>query len=120
VDPELLPAFRRRVLEVIQADLDREAAEAEALRAELLPKVGEAVRAARAGGRCGRVWLFGSFAWGRPGGRSDVDLLVEGCADPDALAAEIWRAVDRPVHVLQAPEAPESLVERARREGCPL
>jgi predicted nucleotidyltransferase len=119
VDP-LAAEMRRRVLAGIHADLEREHAESERLRSHVVPIVAAMVRAARARGECGRAWLFGSFAWGRPASRSDVDLLVEDCAAPDRLAAEIWRAVDRPVHVLVAARAPESLLERVQLEGRAL
>lgn len=112
--------LRRRVLQVIEADLAREAEQAESLRAAVLPLVAEAIHTARASGRCERAWLFGSFAWGRPTDRSDVDLMVERCDDPDALTAEVWRQVDRAVHVLQLERAPRSLVERVLEEGRPL
>jgi len=112
--------FRRRVLENIEADLAREAAQAEALRAAVVPVVAEALGDARREGRCERTWLFGSFAWGQPTERSDVDLLVARCEDPDALAAEVWRKVDRAVHVVTLERAPESLVQRVLAEGLPL
>jgi predicted nucleotidyltransferase len=120
MDRALLAAFRRRVVAVIEEDLAREEAAAECRRAVVLPAVSKAVAEARAAGDCRRVWLFGSFAWGEPGERSDVDLLVEGCADPDALAAAVWRVADRPVHVVELERAPATLVERALREGSPL
>ena len=120
MDRELLAAFRRRVLAGIEDDLAREAAEVEARRASVLPPVAAAIAAARAEGRCTRAWLFGSFAWGTPVERSDVDILVASCDDPDALAAEIWRAIDRPVHVIQIENAPPSLAERVLRDGHPL
>lgn len=117
---ELSQAFRRRVVAVIEEDLAREEAEAEVLRREVTECTRAAVERARLEGRCGRAWLFGSFAWGMPGQRSDVDLLVEGTPDPDALASFVWRAVDRPVHVVELEHAPVSLVERALNEGLPL
>jgi hypothetical protein len=117
VDAALYQAFRRRVLENIEADLVNEDRAAEAARAELLPKVADAVADARRRGECGRAWLFGSFAWGRPGERSDVDVLVERCADPDVLAAAIWRACERAAHVVPSETAPPSLIERAQRYG---
>jgi predicted nucleotidyltransferase len=117
---ELLAAFRRRIVAGIEEDLRREDAEAEARRAQVIPVVASIVAAARAAQTCGRAWLFGSFAWGRPEERSDVDLLVEDCADPAALAADIWRAVERPVHVIAADRAERSLLERALADGRPL
>lgn len=112
--------LRRRALEVIESDLAREAEQAEVLRNIVVPVVVEALAKARREGRCERAWLFGSFAWGRPNERSDIDLLVEGCDDPDALAAEVWRRVERAVHVVALERAPESLVRRVLAEGRPL
>jgi predicted nucleotidyltransferase len=115
-----LATFRRRVVACIQADLAREAEQAEALRAALLPLVSESIAKARQQGRCGKAWLFGSFAWGHPTERSDIDLLVADCEDPDVLAAEVWRQVERAVHVVVLDRAPQSLVQRVLAEGRPL
>jgi predicted nucleotidyltransferase len=112
--------FRRRVIANIEADLAREDEEAESLRAEVVPLVAESVAAAREAGRCGKAWLFGSFAWGRPTERSDVDLLVTDCKSPDGLAAEVWRRVERPVHVVPLESAAASLVQRVLSEGQTL
>lgn len=112
--------FRQRVLEVIEEDLAREDAETEALRADVVGRAAEVLAAARAEGRCGKAWLFGSFAWGRPGKRSDVDVLVEDCAEPDALAADLWRGTERPAHVVQRERAPAELAERVLADGKPL
>jgi predicted nucleotidyltransferase len=112
--------FRRRVIEGIEADLAREKEQAEALRASVVPAVAKRVAAARYEGRCARAWLFGSFAWGDPTERSDVDLLVERCAEPDAFAAEVWRHIDRAVHVVEIERAPASLVERVLESGKAL
>jgi predicted nucleotidyltransferase len=120
IDRELLAAFRRRIVAAIEADLRREDAEAEARRAQVIPMVARIVTVARAAQQCGRAWLFGSFAWGRPEERSDIDLLVEDCPDPDALAADIWRAAERPAHVIPVDRAERSLIERALAEGRPL
>lgn len=120
MDLALLSAFRRRVVAVIEEDLAREEAEAQLRRDTTLPEVSRAVTEARAAGQCRRAWLFGSFAWGLPGERSDVDLLVEGCPDPDAIGAALWRAIHRPVHVIALEKAPSSLVERVLRDGQPL
>lgn len=113
-------AFRRRVLEVIEEDLAREDAEAAALQSDMAVRVARVLTAARSAGRCGRAWLFGSFAWGRPGQRSDVDVLVEDCAEPDALAADLWRETERPAHVVQRERAPAGLVDRVLADGKPL
>jgi predicted nucleotidyltransferase len=118
-DP-LLADFAKRVREKIEADIAREGAEAEALRQHMLPRVKAAVDGARSQGLLKRAWLFGSFAWGLPTDRSDVDLLVEGCPDPDALAAIIWRAADRAVHVVERERAPSTLIDRAEKDGIRL
>jgi len=112
--------FRAAVRAQLGRQLEAEAAEAEALRARILPVVREAVQHARAAGEVGRVWLFGSFAWGQPDERSDVDLLVEACPDPFGLAAELWSGCGRPVHAVPLEGAPASLVERARSLGVEL
>ncbi|HYO97555.1 MAG TPA: nucleotidyltransferase domain-containing protein [Polyangiaceae bacterium] len=112
--------LRRRVVAVIEADLAREDEEAAALRSSVLPKVAAAVAEARREGRCGQVWLFGSFAWGRPTEGSDVDLLVAECDNPDELAASVWRRAERPVHVISVDKAPDTLVQRVLAEGHPL
>jgi predicted nucleotidyltransferase len=83
--------FRRRVVAGIEADLAREAEQAESLRAAVLPLVSDSVAAARRQGRCGKAWLFGSFAWGRPTERSDIDLLVADCQDPERLSSNAER-----------------------------
>lgn len=101
----------------IEADLAREKEQAEALRASVVLAVAERVALARREGRCARAWLFGSFAWGEPTEGSDVDILVEGCADPDGFAAEVWRHVERAVHVVELERAPASLVERVLESG---
>ncbi|HVZ32968.1 MAG TPA: nucleotidyltransferase domain-containing protein [Polyangiaceae bacterium] len=112
--------LRQHIARAIEADLAREEAEAEALKARLLPRLQEAVVHARREQLCGRAWLFGSFAWGRPTESSDVDVLAEACPDPDALTAVLWRALDRAVHVVRAETAPSSLVQRACAEGQAL
>ena len=108
------------MLEGIEADLRREEAEESALRTEVTATTSALIADARRRGVCGQAWLFGSFAWGRPEPRSDVDVLVEGCADPDALAAELWQATGRPAHVIEREKAPASLLERVYQDGKPL
>jgi predicted nucleotidyltransferase len=120
VDRALAAAFRQRVLAGIQADLSREQAEESALRTAVTAATATVIAEARTRGSCGRAWLFGSFAWGRPEPRSDVDLLVEGCSDPDALAADVWTVINRPVHIVQLEKAPRSLAERVHRDGKAL
>ena len=80
----------------------------------------EALAMARRDGLCAAAWRFGSYAWRRPGERSDVDLLVDGCRDPDELAAILAAACGRDVHVVRREAAPDSLVTRALSDGKPL
>jgi predicted nucleotidyltransferase len=119
-DAQLLRAFRERVRAVVARDLELELRDAERLRDETLPKLRGAIAEARVRGECDRAWLFGSFAWGRPGERSDIDVLVEACRNPDGLAALLWRACGRPVHVIELGVAPAGLVDRVAREGTAL
>jgi predicted nucleotidyltransferase len=114
----LLHALRERVDAKIRADLAAEEQAAQALRERVLAAVRGAVEQARSAGPCGRVWLFGSFAWGEPGERSDVDLLVEG--DDSALARRVEQASGRAVHAIRLAEAPASLRERVLAHGLPL
>ena len=116
--PQLLRALRERVDAKIRADLAAEEQAAQVLREQVLAAVRSAVEEARSEGLSGRVWLFGSFAWGQPGERSDVDLLVE--ADDDALARRVERASGREVHAIRMAEAPASLRERVLAHGLPL
>lgn len=110
----------RRVRAKIERDLASEDAAAEALRAEVLPRLRVAVETARADGLCTSVVLFGSYAWGRPGERSDIDLLVEGAPDPFVLAGRISAEVGLEVHAIARERAPATLVDRAVAEGRPL
>jgi predicted nucleotidyltransferase len=113
---DLRAAIRAR----FERDVATERARAEALRAEVVPAAASAVAAARVAGQCDRAWLFGSFAWGLPEERSDVDLLVEGCEEPFRLASVVGEACGRDVHVVALETAPEALRERALRDGRPL
>lgn len=119
-DAELLQAFRETVKAQIARTLEQEHARSQERRSRVVPQAREAITEARHAGGCGRAWLFGSYAWGDPGTRSDVDLLVEGCDDPDRLAAAVARRTGTEVHVVQRERAPESLVARVDEEGVPL
>lgn len=114
----LLRAFRAAIDRQIAADIATEAAAADALRREVLPRVRAAVDEVRRAGGCERVWLFGSFAWGDPTAESDIDVLVEG--DVDELGYQIGKATRREVHAIALAEAPPSLVERCLADGVPL
>jgi len=63
------------------------------------------------------VWLFGSFAWGNPAERSDLDLFVEDQADEQVVAQTVDRCCDRPVHILNAKNATAALVARIHSDG---
>lgn len=115
---ELLAAFRRRIDAKIRSDLDEEDCAAQALRQEVLTTLRSEVEKAREQGLSARIWLFGSFAWGRPGPTSDIDLLVEG--DDAWVAGAIARATRREVHAIHVDEAPPGLAERVVTEGIPL
>ncbi|MEZ4266087.1 MAG: nucleotidyltransferase domain-containing protein [Myxococcota bacterium] len=104
----------------IEADLERERAEAEALRARVLPPLRAVIGRLRGEGRCGEVWLFGSFAWGAPTPRSDVDLLVADADDVFAVAGDVAAAVGRDVLAIPFEDAPESLRQRALADGLAL
>lgn len=114
----LLAAFRARVDATIAADIAREEAAAEVLRAAVVPVVRAVVARARDEGVCRRVWLFGSFAWGQPSEGSDIDLLVEG--DEDELAYRVGAATLRAVHALDLDAAPASLRDRCTSDGVAL
>jgi predicted nucleotidyltransferase len=120
-DPELLEAFGRAVHRHFEEEIARERAESEARRVMVLPAVRRGVEQARAEGACGRAWLFGSYAWGEPSERSDVDILAQHCADPFRVASIVGRAcaLDA-VHVIDWASAPQSLRDRVVEDGQPL
>lgn len=119
-DPDLVRAFARAVRAHFEQEIAQEHAQAEARRAAVLPTVRNAVGRAQAEGLCGDAWLFGSYAWGQPGERSDIDLLVDGCADPLVVASVVGRACGLDVHVIELSHAPLSLKDRVREEGVRL
>lgn len=103
-----------------EEELANERREAEARRAAVLPEVRRAITRARTEGLCRDAWLFGSYAWGEPGERSDVDVLADGCDDPFMVASLIGRACGLDVHVIAMSDAPASLKDRVRQDGVPL
>lgn len=119
-DPDLLRAFRRAVHGHFERELADERERSEALRATVLRDVRVGLERARTEGLCGAAWLFGSYAWGQPGERSDVDLLVEEAADPLMVASVVGRACGRDVHVIAMSEAPATLKQRVREDGVSL
>ena len=119
-DPDLVRAFARAVRAHFEEEVAKDREQAEARRTTVLPGVRSAIERARAEGMCDEVWLFGSYAWGEPGARSDVDLLVDGCADPFVVASLVGRACGLDVHVIDMSDAPASLKERVRKDGVPL
>jgi hypothetical protein len=88
---ELLSAFRAAVRAKIQRDLAAERAAAEARRAEVLPSVKATIAQARSQGLCGFL-----------------------------LSGMVSRACGRMAHVVGREAAPDSLIDRALREGVPL
>jgi hypothetical protein len=119
-DPDQVKAFGRAVRRRFEAEVASERAAAEARRAEILPAVRAAVGQARAQGACGRAWLFGSYAWGEPGERSDVDILAESCPDPFLVASIVGRACRIDTPVIDRRDAPASLIDRVDAAGLPL
>jgi predicted nucleotidyltransferase len=120
LDEAALRAFRTAVRANLARELERERHEVEARRSRVRAALAVGLGQARDEGLLGRAWLFGSYAWGDPGVRSDVDLLVDGCDDPTMVAVVVGRATDTDVHVVTIEEAPPSLVERAKSEGIEL
>jgi predicted nucleotidyltransferase len=118
--PEAWAVFAAAVRRKIARDLEQEDATAAALRLTVLPLVAAAVASARQEGLCREVWLFGSFVWGAPTERSDVDLLVAGCDDPMLLAGVVGKAAARAVHVVRLESADAGLRERVLRDGRAL
>jgi len=120
VDPELLRAFREAVRAKIARDLAEEGAAAAERKQRVRAALLQALAEAREQGLLGAAWLFGSYAWGQPEERSDVDLLVEGCRDPLRVASVVGRLTGTEVHVVCVEDAPDSLRERATAEGVEL
>jgi predicted nucleotidyltransferase len=94
------------------------AARTAAIRAQVFQEVLPAAQALGAG----RVFLFGSFAWGEPHAGSDVDLAVEGlsAAGCDALAAALLFRLDAPIDVVPLNGAAAGLRDRVLAEGLLL
>lgn len=119
-DPVLLRALHHAVRRHLEQEIAQERAVAAARKVAVVPRVREGIAKARAEGLCRAAWLFGSYAWGEPGERSDVDVFVEGRADTMAIASIVGRACGLDVHVVDGAEAPESLKARVAAEGLPL
>lgn len=120
VFPPTWADFRAAVRANIERQLARETAESDARRIDVVTWLRSELVDARSDGEVGQAWLFGSFAWGQPGERSDVDVLVEDCPEPFRLAARISAAFDRDAHVIQRESAPESILQRVLAEGVRL
>ena len=120
IETETWQSFARAVRSRIEQDLERERATADALRARVVPAVQLAVDRARSSELCCRAWLYGSYARGRPTGRSDVDLLVEGCPDPMRVATMITDGCGLQAHVVTMEQAPETLRRAAMEQGVEL
>jgi predicted nucleotidyltransferase len=119
-DPELLKAFGLAIRRNFAEQIANEREAAAHRRATVVPLVRAAIARARAEGWCGAAWLFGSYAWGEPGERSDVDIFVEGRRDTFAIASLVGRACGLDVHVVDSAEAPETLRQRVLTEGQAL
>ena len=115
-----LEDFRRAVRAKIERDLASEDRVAKELRAEVLPRLRQSIEEARRSGLLTDAWLFGSYAWGQPTERSDVDILAADCSDPIAVAVVVGRACDRDVHVIQLERSAPSLRDRTFAEGLRL
>jgi hypothetical protein len=89
LDPELLRAFRDAVRAKISRDLEAEDAAAAERKQRVRAAVERGLAQARDQGLLGAAWLFGSYAWGQPGERGDVDLLVEGCRGRGAAVSPL-------------------------------
>lgn len=116
-EAELLRDFARAVRAKIERDLESERRASSERRARVLAQVERGLAQARREGLCAEAWLFGSYAWGEPGERSDVGLLVAGARDPDLVAAIIGESCECELHVVQRQRAPEPLVRRALESG---
>ncbi len=119
-DPDLLRKFRQAVHAKLTRDVETERAESEARRGQVLALLVPAIAEARDLGLCGRTWLFGSFAWGKPTQESDIDLAVEDCPDPFAVASLVGRRCRRDVHAVAVEDLPEGLEKRVLHEGKEL
>ena len=118
--PELLGAFRRSIRARIARELEAEQTHAQQLVHTVLPLVRAVLARARQQGLCTDAWVIGSFAWGMPHAESDVDVVVDACADPDGLAAEVARACRRDVHIVPWQDASEELRRRTLADGVEL
>ncbi|MBA2321591.1 MAG: nucleotidyltransferase domain-containing protein [Deltaproteobacteria bacterium] len=69
-----------------------------------------------------RISLFGSLAWGEPGDRSDVDLLIWGlpAARWDDASRVVEDLVEAPVDLVRAEDAAPQLLLRVERFGVAL
>jgi predicted nucleotidyltransferase len=73
-----------------------------------------------AGEVSGRVWLIGSYAWGQPDARSDIDLLMETCPNRFGMMQRIEDPVGLDVDVILVDEADPRLLPHLQREGILL
>lgn len=120
IDTELLRAFRAAICAKIEREIAREQQTAERLRSDVLPGLRCGVQRARDEGLCQGAWLIGSYAWGTPTERSDVDLVVEEARDLTRIASLVGEQVRRHVHVIALAAASEELRRRALSSGVPL
>ncbi len=118
VDYDLLSrAWRERAAE--------QRREADLLRQDALLKATRAASFIKSDYGAAKVYLYGSLAWSRSfGPHSDIDLLVEGFARPDAYwhrLSEVWGiTAPFPPSVVLAEDAQASLLARVRGDGVEL
>jgi predicted nucleotidyltransferase len=120
IDPALLRAFRAAICAKIEREIAREQQTAERLRSEVLPRLRRGVERARDEGLCQGAWLIGSYAWGTPTERSDVDIVLEKAGDLTRIASLVGEEVRCQVHVIPLGAASEELRQRAISSGVPL
>ncbi len=114
---QLLAAFRHKVRVRLARQVVCEQALSERRRSEAVLALRAAIRSARDPGLRGRVWLFGSFAWGTPAEHSDIDLFVEDQADEQTVAKVVAGYCNRMAHIVTAQNADAALVARIHRHG---
>ncbi len=94
---------------------------AAALRADVVPQLRAVIGQARRDGSIeGGVWLIGSFAHGEPRPGSDIDLVVDQCADRIGLSASLAVALGRDIHIITRASAHPLIVATLDDRGVPL
>lgn len=112
--------FRDAVRAQLQRDLEAERARARERERRVRPLLARAIEQGRSQGQCTEAWLFGSYAWGMPTERSDLDILAAGCRDPVALAVTLGELTGLDAHVVSLEKCEPSLLARVLAEGLRL